>query len=89
MSLLDPPLECTSGPASGSDVSAMGSRPRASHSVTRRLLDKGSRLFGCSSLPFPASSSAASLPSTSRWDGTHRTCSCSPPHPSQQVNLLP
>ena len=61
---LDVPPESTSDPRSWSDTSAMGSSPNASHSVTRRRLDRGSRLLGCSSRPCPARSSAASLPAT-------------------------
>ena len=41
---LDVPPESTSDPRSRSDTSAMGSSPNASHSVTRRRLDRGSRL---------------------------------------------
>ena len=40
----DVPPESTSDPRSKSDTSAMGSSPNASHSVTRRRLDRGSRL---------------------------------------------
>ena len=51
--LSDLPPESTSDPISRSDDSAMGSRPWASHSVTRHRLDKGSRLYGCNSCPAP------------------------------------
>ena len=70
-----------------SSVSAMGSRPRASPLVTLLHLDKGKRVLGCSSLPCPTNSSAASLPSTLKREGTHRSFTKSSASSHNQGNL--